>query len=333
MTVPRSVLVVGAGVAGLAAARRLAGEGYQVCVAERSEVIGGRLATRRLGTAVLDDGAQFFTVRHAELGEVAARWIARGVSREWCRGFRQPADGHPRYVGSSGMIDLAEDLASGLDVVTSVRIDALSAGESGGWVARTDQGATLDADAVLLTAPAPVALGLLGQLASPQAIGALRAISYTPTLGLLAVLDESPAIPPPGGLQLDGDPISWIADNQAKGISPLPAVTIHIAPKASSQWWDLGPEEAISAVLDAARPWIGPRDPLGSSLSRWTHAAPEVLHSQRYLVAVDGDRPVVCAGDAFGEPRVEGAYLSGLAAAGAIADRLGRPDSRPRPRS
>ncbi|MDA8062849.1 MAG: FAD-dependent oxidoreductase [Actinomycetota bacterium] len=333
MTTPSSVLVVGAGIAGLAAARKLAGEGYQVRVAERSEVIGGRLATRRLGTAVVDDGAQFFTVRHAELEEVAARWIARGVSREWCRGFRQPTDGHPRYVGSSGMADLAEDLATELDVVTSVRIDALSAGARGGWVARTDQGVTLDADAVLLTPPAPVTLGLLGKLASPEALGALRAISYAPTLGVLAVLDEPPAIPPPGGLQLDGDPISWIADNQAKGISPVPAVTVHIAPKASTQWWDLSADEALSAVLDAARPWIGLREPLVASLSRWTHAAPEVLHPQRYLVAVEGDQPVVCAGDAFGEPRVEGAYLSGLAAAGAVADRLGRPDSRPRPRS
>lgn len=48
----RSVLVAGGGLAGLSAALELAERGYEVTVRERSSVLGGRLATRDLDTAV-----------------------------------------------------------------------------------------------------------------------------------------------------------------------------------------------------------------------------------------------------------------------------------------
>ena len=292
---------------------------------DKSSGVGGRLATRRIGAARVDHGAQFFTVRGGELGTLVEGWLSRGVAREWCRGFRRPPDGHPRYVGAAGMTDLAKDLASNLDVTLSTRIERLSPGAAGGWVARSDRGATVAADAVVLTPPVPQSLTLLGALAAPEADDALRAISYTPTLSLLAVLDADPGIPPPGGLQLSEGPLSWVADNRAKGVSSVPAVTVHAGPQASAEWWGLDSAAATSVLLDAARPWVGTRDPRQAQLVRWRYATPDVAHPEPCLVAVDTDRPVVCAGDAFGEPRVEGAFLSGLAAADAVAERLGPP--------
>lgn len=318
-----SVLVVGAGVAGLVAAGRLSASGYRVAVVEKSRGVGGRLATRRIGGARVDHGAQFFTVRSGELGSLVEGWLARGVAREWCRGFRRPPDGHPRYVGTGGMTDLAKDLAGGLDLALSTRAESLFRGPAGGWIALTDRGKTVTADAVILTPPVPQTLALLGSLATPEATGMLQAVSYTPTLALLAVLGGDPQIPPPGGLQLTAGPLTWLADNRAKGISAVPAVTVHAGPRASVEWWELDPGPATAALLDAARPWLGAEDPLETQLVRWRYAAPAVLHPERCLVAVDGDRPVVCAGDAFGEPRVEGAFLSGLAAADAVTARLG----------
>ena len=56
------VAIVGAGVAGLAAARRLAGHGIPVTVLEKSRGLGGRCATRRVRTGSdelrFDHGAQ-----------------------------------------------------------------------------------------------------------------------------------------------------------------------------------------------------------------------------------------------------------------------------------
>ena len=51
--------IVGAGAAGLAAGRRLAGRGHEVVVYEQGRDVGGRAATRRTHGCVIDHGAQY----------------------------------------------------------------------------------------------------------------------------------------------------------------------------------------------------------------------------------------------------------------------------------
>jgi oxygen-dependent protoporphyrinogen oxidase len=57
----RSVLVVGAGIAGLTAAYRLANLGVDVTVLEASERVGGRMSTDRRDGYLIDRGAQFLS--------------------------------------------------------------------------------------------------------------------------------------------------------------------------------------------------------------------------------------------------------------------------------
>ncbi|MEK9837584.1 MAG: FAD-dependent oxidoreductase, partial [Ilumatobacter sp.] len=65
--VDTDVLVIGAGLAGLAAARRMTAAGLTVRLLDKGRSVGGRLATRRMSGAVVDHGAQFFTVRGESL--------------------------------------------------------------------------------------------------------------------------------------------------------------------------------------------------------------------------------------------------------------------------
>src|SRR5271167_1111361 len=61
------VLVIGAGMAGLTAARALAQAGVRVLVLEAQNRIGGRILTERIGEQVIELGAEFVHGRPPEL--------------------------------------------------------------------------------------------------------------------------------------------------------------------------------------------------------------------------------------------------------------------------
>src|SRR4051794_29296085 len=65
--ISQRILVIGAGMAGLTAARRLAEAGRQVLVLEARDRVGGRIRTLREGDQVLELGAEFIHGHPAEL--------------------------------------------------------------------------------------------------------------------------------------------------------------------------------------------------------------------------------------------------------------------------
>jgi predicted NAD/FAD-dependent oxidoreductase len=150
----------------------------------------------------------------------------------------------------------------------------------------------------------------------------LRQIEYNPCLALLVQLDGPSRVPPPGGLQFSEGPISWIADNQLKGISPRAVtLTIHASPSYSRDRYGAGEEEVSKDLLRAASEWIGDSKVVLARLHRWRYSHPAAVYPERSLMAHD-DPPLVFAGDAFGGPRIEGAALSGMAAAQTLLNRL-----------
>ena len=319
------VVIIGAGIAGLTAARRLADAGMVVVVVDKGRGVGGRMATRRLASASFDHGAQFFTARSPWFVECVDRWIAAGAAREWCRGFRTPPDGHSRFVGTGGMTAVPKLLATSLpDVRLGTRVTSIDA-VGDGWQLRFDgaPGAAVMARAVLVTSPAPQALELLAPVAlAAAACAALERVAYSPTLALLVATDAPTSVPDPGGVQLDEGPLSWVGDNVAKGVSTAPAVTLHASPTESAARFDTPAADLVPWMLDAGRQFLGDGTVIESQLMRWRYAQPTASHDARFVVAVDGACPVVCAGDAFAEAKVEGAAHSGWEAAGALLDNL-----------
>jgi len=66
-------------------------------------------------------------------------------------------------------------------------------------------------------------------------------------------------------------------------------------------------------LLQAAEPWLGSA-PTAWQLHRWKYAQATISHPDTCLFTAQ-PAPLAFAGDGFGAPRIEGAFLSGLAAA------------------
>jgi renalase len=324
------VIVVGAGMAGLTAAHALVDADRTVIILDKGRSVGGRLATRRMAGARLDHGAQFFTVRTPAFAARVADWERRGLAHVWCHGFgagsgdttspsaTAAGDGHPRWVGTFGMNALAKDLATGLDVRVDHRVFSTERTDDV-WTVTCDDASTFTADALVLTAPVAQSFSMVFETVEDLPRAVFDA-DYDRTLGLLAVLDRPSAVPAPGGVQRPSPEIAWVADNAAKGISEVPALTVHASPDWSEQHWDTPEDEVHALLLELSAGWIGDATVVDSQVKRWRFATPR--HPWPDQCWVSQKHRLVLAGDAFAGPRVEGAHTSGLVAATTVTELL-----------
>ena len=308
------VVIIGGGIAGLTAARALAAAGADTIVLERARTPGGRMATRRIGAATFDHGAQFFTVRTPTFASTVDRWREVGLVEVWNHGFGEP-DGHPRYIAPGGMNSLAKDLATGLTVEVGTMAFAVRRRDGPSLEVVIDDGTRRPADAVISTCPLPQSFSLLVDAGIDFDEQVFRT-DYDRTLALLGVLDRPPAMPSEGGVRPDDPAIGFIGDNVSKGVSDVPALTIHATSAWSETNWSLPDAEIAERLTLGAATWLGDASIVEYQVKRWRFATPRSISADACWTAPSGD--IVVAGDAFAGPRVEGAHNSGLAAARAV---------------
>ena len=316
------VIVVGAGLAGLMAANRLQENGRSVLLLDKGRGVGGRLATRRVGPGRADHGAQFFTVREPIFASFVADWQAQELVYVWSEGWSGQPDGHPRYAVHGGMTALAKHLARPLNVRTGVKVMAITA-VSPSWQLQDETGQSYQAQAIILTPPVPQSIALLenGNVALETAdLTALQTITYAPCLCGLFWVEGRVNLPPHGVIQHnETDTLSWLADNQRKGISPeAQLLTLHAGIDFSRYHYDAPPETVLPLLRQELAPYLTEKSIIHEAqLKRWRYARPLTTYPKRYLQASNLP-PLFFAGDGFNGPRVEGAALSGLAAADSL---------------
>ncbi len=345
------LLILGGGIAGLAALRTVLDQRFssapRILLVDKGRQVGGRMALRRRGDASYDTGAQFFTARSPAFASTVERAVADGVVVEWFSAAESV------WRGVNGMTDLPKWLAGGIraDVEQSTSPVEIALGTRVASLARRIDGeagfvATFEKDrgpvnsaAVIASAPVPQLL----ELSSPEVISSLpdelRNISYDPCLVLLIEIDQ----PAPEWLGANGMGrinafgIDLIVDNVVKGISPKArgAWTVHLSAEISQLHYDRDDRATTVALVDhlvdalrhAFPEWARSEsgitivDEIAKSpntdrvqLKKWRYARPATSTPNHFLSSDQGDFYVI--GDAFGGPRVEGAYISGTEAAG-----------------
>lgn len=305
------ILIIGAGIAGLSAAHRLAGAKVPVLLLDKGRGIGGRMATRRTGEATFDHGAQFFSAKTPDFQGFLETAAQVGVAREWWPNINDSQ--HPRWVGASGMNTVPKLLAGTSTVLTNKKVVKIEAvGDP--WQVTTEDSGTFFASALIVTIPAPQALELLKNSSVYLPENPLSQIKYHPCLALLATLDGATSIPAPGGLQANRAVVSWLADNFQKGISKVPSVTIHASPEFSQKKIDGNLQSAAAMMFKAVADLIHPAQVVDWQMHRWRYSLAYERHPMPFFRA-NTDAPLLFGGDGFGMGNVEGAFVSGLAMA------------------
>ena len=302
-------LVIGAGMAGLTAARVLQQNGWQTTVLDKGRGVGGRLATRRFDQGRADHGAQYFTVRTPEFRKLVSELEEAGVVKEW----NFPNSDHPRFVGTEGMSAIAKFLAKGLNVRTNERVTKITP-TTDGCTANTEADNQFTAAKVIITAPAPQAISLVADSAfvlTPSELTSIESIVYAPCFAVMVVLNQK-IILPFGGLKFANGPVSWLADNYQKGISSQQTIlTIHASPDFSRQYLEAPPEEIAVKLIKHLRDWIPAEAAVSFQTHRWRYSLAEKCFPAPFL-ATQKPFTLLFGGDGFGMGNVEGAFQSGL---------------------
>lgn len=310
------MVVVGAGIAGVACARELVTAGIDVQIRERARVVGGRLASRRFEGRPADIGAAYLTVSDPHFARVVEGWQAAGLARPWTDTFlaygpdgRHAVRGPMRWAAPWGLRSLVTDLAAGLPVA----VDRLVLGVTPGPTADG-----MPCDAVVLAMPGPQAALLLDP-ALADATRTARAQQWTSTLATVLRFPYRRWADFAGAFVNDHPVLTLVCDDGDRRGDGAPVLVAHTTAGFAGRHL-LQPAAAAPAVEQAVRDLLALPEPAEHvHVHRWTYAKPGAGPAGAYHLDADG---VGLAGDAFGVPRVQTAWLSGRALGRALAAAL-----------
>ncbi len=189
------------------------------------------------------------------------------------------------------------------------------------WRVRTERGTTVQAKRLILTAPLPQSLALL-----PKDVRAelterhprIQEVVYEPCFAVLLLLDGPSALPQPGGMRLDTPDIAWIADNTMKGLNTgVSGLTIHTTCQFAEGRLESPHDQIANEIIAQSRRWLE-RKVTRRQVHRWLYSKPVSFVGEPYVALGNPPHLLLCGDCMLPPSRIEGAVLSGMAAAEAL---------------
>lgn len=313
------IAIVGAGLAGLACAERLAAAGAVVSLFDKGRAAGGRMSTRRaptsLGEASFDHGAQYMTARDPAFRAKLDQWRREGLVAPW------PAAGEEAWVGLPAMNAPVRAMAARLAVRSNARIDALTRDAAGWHLAGpgTDEGGFA---ALVVAVPAEQAGPLVAPSCADFAAQASATVS-DPCWTVMAAYPER--LPVEADVMRGAGAVGWAARNSAKpGRTGPESWVVQADPAWSRRHLERPADEVANDLLAEFHAAAGLAAPptLAVSAHRWRYARSGAAGAGALWSPGLG---LGLCGDWLLGPRVECAWLSGHGLAGTIASHVEAP--------
>lgn len=324
--------IIGASVAGLVAGEKLAKAGHNVTIIEKSRLLGGRLASRRINGLTMDYGLSHFTVKSKEFGAFVDEMKGKGMVKEWAKEFslydgsalhknNPNRDPDTYYTGTDGMQKIAEGFKRWVDIKSEEKAGGLTyigpdRTWKRSWMINLTDISVFECDAVIIATPAPEAYGVLqtSQDETPvrRIIRHIDEVHYKASFSLLATYNHN--IPNWKGIDCEKSYIEWIGNESSKRND---AETCGLLIRSTHDFYrkhvNADKEEIKSLLLEEAADIAGP----------WIRQAEETyLHDRKYGEAIEPineyfmelemeGAPLSLIGDYFRGTSLEDAYISG----------------------
>jgi renalase len=333
--------IVGAGLSGLIAGRELAKAGHEIMVFEKEHGIGGRLASKMVGSEenqLVDYGASFLNVQSEEFGSFISEMQERDLVAKWGSHFglydgtkyidvNPNKDDQQYFRGGSeeGLAGIGKALSRWMDFRSDVKAGGMTyVGQNRrvkkSWMINLTDTSVFQADAVIIATPAVEAYGLLmiAQDETPvrRIIRRVDEVNYDPTISLVLTYGDQ-EVPEWRGMDCNDSVISWISNESSKYPGGETALVVKSTPKFAHQHMEEDEDVIVNKMLEHLSKMLGDWTLTPTTYESHTWKYERVLNpfEDDFLELEFEDAPLALVGDYFAGGDLDGAYRSAKALA------------------
>ena len=325
--------IIGAGISGLIAGKKLAKAGHDVTVIEKNRELGGRLATYKKNGQIFDYGITSVISSDPTFESFINLLIKKNTLKEWTSDFalydgtqlheinpNRPSNSY--HVSENGLSSIAQYLSRWVDVKSEEKAGGLThigadRSKKRSWMINMTDISVFECDAVILAAPAPEAYGVLqtaqDETPSRRIIRHIDEVRYNSCFSLMASYSKE-LLPYWNGIECEDHTLSWIGNESAKLDSPAQtSVVIRSSPGFARKHRDSDPEEISRLLLERASDisdsWL--INPEWTKLHFWKYYE-AINPMEDYFMELEMEEaPLALVGDYMSGNTVESAFLSG----------------------
>lgn len=299
------IAIIGAGIAGITAARTLTDAGHKITVFEKSGGTGGRLSTRRTDFGCFDHGAQYITAKGAPF-----RALMTGLSNAGAVALWEPNgknSDNEWHVGTPGMSGLVKPLLSGFKLKKRTRIVDVTR-QDDEIICVDEDGNGNRFDRVIVATPSPQAHTLLSSV--DPVFDVLSTIVYMPCWTSMFAFSEPVETLPDLYRGAHTESISWLArDNSKPRRSGIETICVQAGAQWSQDNLEMDKTQALATMKEALETMAGHTlQPVYAEAHRWRYALVDKPFGVAYLAS--HDQRLFAIGDGMLGARVEAAFES-----------------------